>query len=331
METDTAMLTAFKEGEVSAMLAKTKRRPRKLRGYHRHNYVVVILAAGVVICSIFAAAKPHSLPPPSTKTEELRVVNDLDTILLPVPTRTIAKGERLGDVEFMKVSWPKNRVSGAYIDDIGRYQETLALTPLPKHIPVPYSAISQEVVDNNAVVEGIPEGMRAITVRVDAESSVEGWARSGNFVDVIVVRASADKTIGLESKIIAENVKILSAGQSTAPLQAENSAPPAPSTVTLLTNQEDALKIKTAANIGKLTFALRGKGDSSPATSLAMNQKKLLGGIPETKLSSETNFRGYAKTPEGKTFVLAEGSRWVRSENLPSVFARPEEKNESSH
>lgn len=288
---------------------KAKKRPKRLR--RRRGFTLPATGAALVlgIATIFAVAKPA--PVQSVAEPQAQHLGDPDMVLIPTPVRAIAKGERLKDVPFSKIKWPADRLTGRYVTELAEYEDAVALTPLPKFLPVPVSAVTTELADANAVVEGIPEGMRAITVRVDAESAVEGWARSGNYVDVILIRANKDASLGLEAKVIAESVRILSAGRSAKPLQTQGTAPEAPTTVTLLVTQEDSLKIKAATSLGKLTFALRGQGDQSPTTTTAISQKKLLG-EPAPASRTDDEFRGYAKGPDGKVFVL-DGSRWIRT------------------
>jgi Flp pilus assembly protein CpaB len=292
-----------------------KRRPRRLR--RKTNTLVVFLStSGLVlgIAALFITMQPRQVESDDIQNKVV-IASDYDTVLVPTPTRTIARGEILGNVTFSTVRWPKHRLTENYILDIEPYMNATSLAVLPKYLPIPISAITTEVVDSNAVVDGIPEGMRAITVRVDEESSVEGWARSGNFVDVIMIRSSANDVLGLETKVIAENVKILSAERESTPSRGGSVAQKAPRTVTLLTTQEDALKVKTAGSIGKLTFALRGSGDQSPTLSTAMNQRKLLG-QPRAD-TTRANFRGFAKGPNGEMYVLSqEANRWLQSPEL---------------
>jgi len=236
-----------------------------------------------------------------------------DMVLIPTPTRAIAKGEKLSALTFSHIKWPKSRLLGEYVSDLSAHPDAVAVTPLPKLLPIPISAISSDIVNVNAVVEGIPEGMRAITVKADAESAVEGWARSGNFVDVILIAQTKDSEVGLEAKVIAENVRILSAGRVAAPAGSGTTAAEAPKTVTLLTSQEDALKIKASATLGKLAFSLRGHGDATPSSILSVGQKSIVGGGRSLPANTEEPYRGYAKDSDGREFVLTDGSRWVRN------------------
>ena len=276
----------------------------------------LLLAAAFALLAAMAglaAARPADRDPASLSTPAPIVVGEDDTVVLPTPSRPVAKGERLGDVPLVEVRWPKSRVTGAYAEAASQLRDSYAITPLPASLPVPTSSISRTPIDANAVAEAIPEGMRAITVRVDAESSVEGWARTGNSVDVILVRAARDPGAGLESLVVAERVKILSAGSSIVPVGGGETAPRAPSTITLLTTQEDALKIKTAANLGKLTFALRGIGDSAATTTTSVDQRRVLGAPAMAVVPAAARLRGKAKGPDGRTYVLSDDSGWSQA------------------
>lgn len=256
-----------------------------------------------------AAVQPRSIiSQPANATHEFNLALD-DVIMVPAPTRNIAKGERLAAVPFTTIKWPRSRISSEYLQSEDLHKEAVAALPLSKYLPVPLTSISQDLSDGNLVTERIPPGMRAITVRVDAEAAVEGWAQSGNFVDVIMVRQG--KESGLESKVIAENIKILSAGRSAEPALNDQASPQPPSTVTLLVNQEDALKIKTASTLGKLTFALRGSGDQSPTTAIRLDQRTLLGaGKATTQIIT-----GVARGPNGQMYTLGNSSRWVKTDS----------------
>ena len=296
---------------------KTSKRPRKLRrkGSSATPIVAIALFAAVSVTVMFT--RPGSVE--SVVDKQVALVNEQDRVMIPVPIRPVARGEKLKDVPFTKVKWAKDQLVGDYLMDVSTSGDSVAAMALPKLIPIPRASITSDEIDSNFVVEGIPEGMRAITVKVDAESAVEGWARSGNFVDVILIRAAKESDKGLEAKVIAENVKILSAGRSTKPLQGGGTAPEAPTTVTLLVNQEDGLKVKAAASLGKLTFALRGQGDELPSAATAMNQKKLLGESKAAR-AMEEDYKGFARGPDGKLFLLNGRSKWIRSTELPEAM-----------
>lgn len=243
-----------------------------------------------------------------------------ELLSIQTPARAVAKGEKLAEVPLVSLLWPKARLGSEYVQDLSNYKEAFALNSLPRLLPVPASSLSFTGVNNNQVSESIPPGMRAITVKVDAESAIEGWAQSGSYVDVILVRLNKEGEGGLEAKVIAENIRILSAGRSAEPQATDRLAPKAPSTITLLTSQEDALKILAAAKLGRLTFSLRGSGDSRPTTTVNMQQKGVLGIQAQTK----TDYVGMARGPDGRTYTLGENRKWVAAEKSKAFTAKSE-------
>ena len=106
---------------------------------------------------------------------------------------------------------------------INKLQNSYALVSLPANYPVSLSSISanQNSVAN-PVLSQIPQGMKAMTVRVDATTAVEGWAGSGSSVDLLLIEKE-------QTLLIAENVKILSAERSVQPV--DQVTPNIPSTV----------------------------------------------------------------------------------------------------
>ena len=290
------------------MLFKAKF-PRKLRRQSQFLRSIPALVAIIMAGIVFVAARPAK----KVDAEPLRVqiVSQDDSIEIPIPVRMIAKGERLRDVEFRTIKWPRTKIGLTYLQSLDAYKDYFAQSQLPANLPIPLAVLSNAPLDANAVAEAIPQGMRAITVKVDAESAVEGWARTGNSIDVILVRPTKESGLGLESLVIAENIKILSSGATTTNSSGGENAARAPNTVTLLVSQEDALKIKTATNVGRLTFALRGNGDAMPTIATSIDGRRLFGqSRGDTKAQ---NILGKATGPDGKTYVLDQDSKWLRS------------------
>ena len=287
------------------LFRKTGKTPRRIR----RNRILSPASIGVLGFMVAYLLAP---PPKAPESQEQKhVVAEDDIVEIPAPSRMLAKGELIEAGELRTLKWPRRKLGNAYLRSLAEAKGLYALTPLPAYLPIPLSALSSAAPDANAVADAIPSGMRAVTVKVDAESAVEGWARPGNAVDVILVRPTRDNALALESLVIAENIKILSAGATTISSRGDERSADAPNTVTLLVSQEDALRIKTGAKIGRLTFALRGSGDSSPTLATTIDGRRIFGGPkPETKAVSIV---GRAKGPDGKTYVLADDSKWLRS------------------
>lgn len=309
------------------------KRPKRLRrsSFFAQPASLALTALALLMAALsgvigFKRGQSKEIPPAAAPVEATAVGASDELLSIQTPARAVARGEKLAEVPLTSVLWPKAQLSSEYVQDLSKYKEAVALTALPRMLPVPSSSLSFSGVNNNQVSESIPPGMRAITVKVDAESALEGWAQSGSFVDVILVRLNKEGEGGLEAKVIAENIRILSAGRSAEPQTTDRLAPKAPSTITLLTSQEDALKILAAAKLGRLTFSLRGSGDSSPTTAIAMQQKGVLG----AQAQSRTEYVGMAKGPDGRTYTLGENRKWVAAEKITDVARVAKAKAETS-
>ncbi len=103
----------------------------------------------------------------------------------------------------------------------------------------------------------IPEGMRAVPVRVSDLASIAGFLGSGSRVDVLST-ATAPGSSQQITRTVLQNVEVLSGGGS--PLRTGDPGPGSP-VVTLLVSPADARTLTVAATDGRLQLALRNPRD----------------------------------------------------------------------
>lgn len=148
-----------------------------------------------------------------------------------------------------------------------------------KALLVPGQPISRDyltpVKPASEVIGEIPEGYRAVTIRVDERTSVEGWARAGARVDVVWSSRLDGKPM---ISVIVENAKVLSAERqiNPQPENQDNKPAPIPTTVTLLVAAEDANRIQLASVSGSMSLSLRGGNDSKANKSVPLTIDDLL-------------------------------------------------------
>lgn len=111
----------------------------------------------------------------------------------------------------------------------------------------------------------IPDGFRAVAVKVDEASSVGGFITPGSYVDVSAVMTerlnNQDRT---SSRIILQNVKVGAVGQSLNSTGPDGKSVQLSRSVTLLVKPEDVPRIQMAASRGQVHLALRnGRDDAS--------------------------------------------------------------------
>lgn len=113
----------------------------------------------------------------------------------------------------------------------------------------------------------IPEGMRAVSVRVNEVVGVAGYVLPGTRVDVVATASPTNQARDVMSKVVLANVQVLTAG-TRVEQDKEEGKPMQVTVVTLLVTPEQAERLALASNEGKIQLALRNPLDqSAPATS----------------------------------------------------------------
>lgn len=227
-----------------------------------------------------------------------------------IPLDDIPAGESLEPRMFRKEIRPavdvNDRVVRAFEEIANQYARTLIVKGQPLTLDYVVS-----IKPTTAISAAIPPGFRAVTIRVNATSSVEGWARAGSKVDVLWASQIQGQP-GVTT--IVQNAKILSAERNVSPDTPPGAA--VPSTVTLLVSAEDSSKIQLASTTGSLSLSLRGDSDSGKADNPgSITIKDLYGGSDKT-----------ANPADGDTGTVTIGGRKYRvgknGQLLPAAESR---------
>jgi pilus assembly protein CpaB len=145
----------------------------------------------------------------------------------------------------------------------------------------------------------IPDGMRAISVRVNDVVGVAGFILPGMHVDVL----STGRAVGRDevvTRTVLENITVLSAGQTVqvdARSQSINTA-----VVTLLVRPDQAEALALANSEGRIQLVLRNSGDRQPAHTRGRQLHELFAApsepSPRTGPSERSQRRPERKPPE---------------------------------
>jgi pilus assembly protein CpaB len=183
------------------------------------------------------------------KQAEIKMVDVL------VPLQKVDAGTPLEPAMFRREARPQVGVTSRVIKDFEEIKGTYARSLIVPGQPL-YRDFITNVRPTNALTANIPEGYRAVTIRVDARSGVEGWARAGARVDVVwATRVRGQPGVN----VIVQNARVLSAERDLD--AATKPGQQVPSTVTLLVSAADANKIQLATTTGSISLSLRGDND----------------------------------------------------------------------
>ena len=122
----------------------------------------------------------------------------------------------------------------------------------------------------------IPEGMRAVSVRVNEVVGVAGYVLPGTRVDVVVTASPTNERADTTSKVILSNVQVLTAGTRMEQDQ-DKGKPVQVTVVTLLVNPEQAERLALASTEGKIQLALRNPLDQGAPVTAGIKTAALVG------------------------------------------------------
>ncbi len=129
-----------------------------------------------------------------------------------------------------------------------------------------------------SIAAEIGEGMRAYTIKVTDVTGVGGHALPGDRVDVVLMRDLTPEvpTHNFVSEVVIQNIKVLGVD-----LNEDQSAnkPATPNTATLEVSVPEAQKLAVAADLGKLSLALRKTGSTEVAQTTPMRTSNFVGGV----------------------------------------------------
>ncbi len=231
------------------------------RNQQRTRAVGLVVGLGLVLVfSIlgFVILNQDSTTASVNEVEIREVPAEVATTEVLVPIQSIEPGARLEITMFRKESRPNQGLPRRVVRDYEEIKGTYARSLIAADAPLLSDYITT-VRPSSVITPEIPDGYRAVTIRVDATTAVEGWARPGARVDVVWTSQIRGKQV---VSTIVQNAKVLSAEMLTQ-TQVEQTGKNVgvPNTVTLLVTAQDAKKIQLAKTQGSLSLSLRGDND----------------------------------------------------------------------
>lgn len=248
----------------------------------RNKRLIIALLAAVVFGLVAAVSVSRYLASAQAYTKNLSNVV-VAKVEIPIGTRIVA--EQLTVAQFPKTVAPDGTF--AVVDEklLGR----VAITRISPREPVTESRLAP-VGTAGGLQSVIPDGFRAMTVKVDDVVGVSGFIQPGTLVDVVVTIAPPDTDKHRErvSKIVLQNIKVLASGQNIDKPKNEKETERVKA-VTLQVLPEQAEKLALASSEGRLQLVMRNSVDQGDEVTPGANKTSLLAGekalpVPEPGL-----------------------------------------------
>src|SRR5215510_10683000 len=149
------------------------------------------------------------------------------------------------------------------------------IVPIVKNEPILKAKLASKEA-GSGLPPVIPEGMRAVSVRVNEVVGVAGYVLPGNRVDVVATASPTDAKADTTSKVVLSNVQVLTAG-TRMEQQGDQSKPVQVTVVTLFVYPEQAERLALASTEGKIQLALRNPLDQGAPPTPGIKTAGLMG------------------------------------------------------
>ncbi|HEV3468507.1 MAG TPA: Flp pilus assembly protein CpaB, partial [Pyrinomonadaceae bacterium] len=236
----------------------------------RNKRLLFVLAGAVAFGLVAAVSVSRYLSNAQATPRNMQsvVVAKVD---IPLGTQVVAE-------QLMKVQYPSNAVPDGSFDAVEKVVGRVLVATVTSKEPITDFKLAAEgsAAGLSAV---IPEGYRAMTVKVDDVIGVAGFIQPGAMVDVLTVIQPPDEGMHRNpiSKIVLQNVKVLASGQNMDKPKNEREAESVRA-VTLQVTPEQAEKLALAAVEGKLRLVMRNTADQNDEQTQGANKRSLLSG-----------------------------------------------------
>jgi pilus assembly protein CpaB len=196
-------------------------------------------------------------------------------VKIVVAAEKLPLGTRLTEEKLRVVSWPRSLVLDGSFSSIQDLPGRGVVMPILANEPLLESKLAPKEA-GAGLTTVIPDGMRAVAVKVNDVIGVAGFVLPGTRVDVILSGSSDENNRADTAKVILENVQVLAAGQNIE--QNADGRPQNVQVITLLVTPEDSQKLALASIDGKIQLALRNPLDFAQTQPAPVNKMVLYKG-----------------------------------------------------
>jgi pilus assembly protein CpaB len=227
------------------------------------GFSVALAAAGLA----YYVASSFVTPPPAPITVE-KQVNSTEVL---VAGSDIAVGQIVNEGNFRWVSWPLSAVSRAYVTKknggLAKMRDlsgSVARSSFLAGEPI----TSQKLIkagQGGVLAAILPQGMRAISTKIRAETAAGSLILPNDHVDVILTRRLTGRNGGEQTVVdtLFRNVRVIAIGQQIETKEGKKSADTSASTATLELTPRQTEMMALANTLGEITLSLRSVADLS--------------------------------------------------------------------
>jgi pilus assembly protein CpaB len=276
----------------------------------RNKRFLLVLAGALVFGLLAAVSVSRYLSSAQAYTKNLNNVA-VAKVAIPVGTKIIPE-------QIMMVQFPKESMPDGTFETPEKLAGRVAVVNIAAREPITEARLAPQGTAGGLSAV-IPEGYRAMTVKVDDVVGISGFIMPGTLVDVVVVIRPDDSSAqGPISKIVLQNIKVLANGQNIDKPENQRDANSV-KIATLLVTPEQAEKLALASSEGKLQLVMRNSIDQGDEQTTGVTKRTLLSGERATQAPEP----GSLKSEQPKSAAKPAPRHRVQTEVKPATPATP--------
>lgn len=233
------------------------------------------------------------------------------SVVVAVAARDMDFGVVVQMEDILLIDWPAGSVPEGYSSDVSELAGRGLLTAVHANEPLLSSKLALKEAGGGLPIL-IPEGKRAVSVKVDDVIGVAGFTLPGTRVDVLVTLDQMAQREQPATQVVLQNIEVATAGQITErDVQGDPKTVPV---VTLIVDPDEAEKLALAATKGRVQLALRNTLDLEKVETPGIRANELIMARP---VQGATRRVGPAR-PRGVSIEVYRGPQKETSTVKPS-------------
>lgn len=222
-----------------------------------------------------------------------------------VAAQQLQLGSVVGPADVKVVAWPASSVPPGYATSPEQVLGRGVIQPVTMNEPLLTSKLAAKE-EGGGLPIVIPEGMRGVSVKVDEVIGVAGFVLPGTRVDVLVTINPQNERDEATTRVILQNVTVLTAGQ-TIQRDAEGT-PQTVTVITLLVTPEQSEELTLAATEGRIHLALRNTLDMAEVETEGVKAGQLVKTVEPVQAAPRVRRSGGPRR-SGQTIVTFNGTQ----------------------
>ena len=214
-----------------------------------------------------------------------------------VAARDLPTGHMVSREDVKLVNWPSDDVPEGFYRQPGEVIGRGVINTVRRNEALLAAKVADKAAGGGLPI-AIPEGKRAVSVEVDQVIGVAGFVLPGTRVDVLVTVMPGTQRTETTTRIVLQNIQVLTADQSYQENPSEE--PKLVTVVTLLVTPKEAETLTLSATEGKIQLALRNLLDMDSVTTAGIR----IEGLVRSGGPRATSSTGAPTTPGVKPTIV---------------------------